>query len=542
MDPDGDDGVHDHEEGIEDSLDDIVSVSSHESLTSVTYEEMSLRLNRNDPELDELLIGDWGHCPSNAYEWQKIGESIARNTHLKMLSVWKTSEEDVEDVERFFCGVAKNVSIQNLSFYDVSMRRELLNILVPFFTNNHDLEKLDFKHCTFESTYSIASALSQFSSLKEFELVEDHPSELHLQPIIDALSSHFGLRRFYAHNLSTTVIGEFAFALETLLQNTKSNLASLSLSRAHINDQAVAILATGLASNITLRLLSIDSNPDITETGWISFFAALRSESCRMEKLIISNNHISDAAVQSLIDVLIASDSLSYLNISSSSQTTVAGWRALFLALQSPACALKALSVTQNALGSASAVLPAALSTNTALESLNLTATEINDATAVALANVLASNNNLTCLNLSCNNHITKLGWSALLRALCNPSNIMRTFQSNHTLRVFGRIQHPLIEERVELLLRFNRGNSKNEAAHLKIIETHFRGPKGFVVQPFVDMNTAVLPRAIAWMSKHSASGGIDEYVYGFLRNTKAWLAGASAQVNRKAKKQKNQR
>ena len=88
-------------------------------------------------------------------------------------------------------------------------------------------------------------------------------------------------------------------------------------------------------------------------------------------------------------------------------------------------------------------------------------------------------------------------------------------------------------------MLRLNKENSKREAARLKVIETHFLGPTGFAVQPFVEIDLVVLPRAIAWMSKHSVSGGIHEHFYAFLRNTKSWLAGVGAQVDRKAKNRK---
>ena len=118
----------------------------------------------------------------------------------------------------------------------------------------------------------------------------------------------------------------------------------------------------------------------------------------------------------------------------------------------------------------------------------------------------------------------------------------MSTFPSNHTLRILYSYSRSLNWEHVQSLLRLNRGNSKSETARLKIIETHFLGPKGCAVQPFVDIELAVLPHTIAWMCRHSVSGGVDEYFFEFLCNTRAWLAGVDAQVNRKAKKQKTQR
>ena len=66
-------------------------------------------------------------------------------------------------------------------------------------------------------------------------------------------------------------------------------------------------------------------------------------------------------------------------------------------------------------------ILPAILSTNSLPETLDLSATQIDCATALALANTLANNNTLAELILCDNENITIHGWSAFLRALCRP-------------------------------------------------------------------------------------------------------------------------
>ena len=557
MDLDSDSEVGDHEEDSEDSDQENEGGDPSASVPSQgrdAYARTSLRLEKNDPELVELTIEDGEYWPSNAHEWQKAGESIAHNTHLKKLAFCSLtdSEEDAtqEDTESLFRGVAENSSLQTLCFLFVPLRRELLHILVPFFTNNRNFENLSFKHCSYECTHSMASALSQFSSLKEFTLVDDRSSEgqlqpLQLQPIIDALSSHFALQELYLNN---THVGEGAFAaLKILLQNTESKLISLTLIRVGINDQKAATLATCLTTNSTLRQLCLNFNPDITETGWMAIFTALCGKSCRIERLGVANNQISDAAAQSLAKFVTVSESLKNLNIVHSPQTTEVGWRAIFLALQSPACAMKTLFIHQNALDGAKAVLPAVLRrNNSTLERLTLSSTQMDDVAAVAIANALSGNHTLRDIILRGNgDNIAIHGWSAFSRALCNPLNIMSTFQSNHTLQTFVSgcpLRFLPIWENIQSLLRLNRENSHSEAARLKIIGTHFLGPKGFAVQPLVDMDLALLPRAIAWMRRDSADGGFDEHFYGFLRNTKTWLAGIDSRVNRKAKKQKTPR
>ena len=91
-------------------------------------------------------------------------------------------------------------------------------------------------------------------------------------------------------------------------------------------------------------------------------------------------------------------------------------------------------------------------------------------------------------------------------------------YHSNHTLQ---KICDPYFEDRlpgdVRSCLQLNRENRISQTARLKIIETHFR--EGFIVQPFVDMEWKVLPRAIAWMGRHGRSNELSGHFYEFLRS-----------------------
>ena len=100
-------------------------------------------------------------------------------------------------------------------------------------------------------------------------------------------------------------------------------------------------------------------------------------------------------------------------------------------------------------------------SVNPLLEKLHLCEAQIDDATAIALENALVGNNTLTELFLAHNNDITDQGWSAFLRALCNLSNIMSTFQSNHTFWILYSYSRSLNWEHVQSLLRLNEETVK---------------------------------------------------------------------------------
>ena len=106
---------------------------------------------------------------------------------------------------------------------------------------------------------------------------------------------------------------------------------------------------------------------------------------------------------------------------------------------------------------------------------------------------------------------MTSDGNEAFTHLLCNTSSIIETFQSNHTLTTLSNIEEEDDDEEQGFgLLRLNKENTANQAARIKIIQTHFSGSV-INVQPFMDMELSIRPHAIAWIAK-------DANCYRFLR------------------------
>jgi hypothetical protein len=78
-------------------------------------------------------------------------------------------------------------------------------------------------------------------------------------------------------------------------------------------------------------------------------------------------------------------------------------------------------------------------------------------------------------------------------------------------------------------LLRLNKENSPNEAARLKIINTHFSGSE-INMQPFMEINFSVRSHAIAWMAK-------DMHLYRFLRTMPSLLEAIEIEEKVSSKK-----
>ena len=482
--------------------------------------EVRRQLEKDNPDLIELKIGHsaygYGYIPDDG-DWGALGVAIGRNTHLREL-LFDSSEKTIlqEDFEKLFRGVACNTSIQKLCFESCRFfGGDIFNMLVPFFKNSNFefLEIGDGCRLQRGEIQSIASAL---------EVVDSSTMKLILKEV-DIESGAFD-------------------ALAALLQNPKSKLAVLGLRGNATEDEAAAILATGLTGNRTLKKLDLSRNRDITEEGWRTIFTALQS--CRLEKLTLGSTAINDTALLSLCQVLTINRHIKTLDLSFCHHITIAGWRILFELLQSPNSALEELHLYSNAFtdeaavsltnslinnhrlrelnlhsnsndgwGAFSAVLQ---SPHTALEKLNMRHNAISDVSVISLANSLANNSRLKELLLD-GNVLINNGWAAFSHVLCNKSSIMDTYRSNHTLEMLRQLfEERRLPEDVRSLLQINRENTKSQAARLKITRTHF--PGGFVAQPFVGMDFNVLPYAIAWMGR-DGEGEVDEHFYGYLRS-----------------------
>merc|ERR1719253_922357 len=313
--------------------------------------------------------------------------------------------------------------------------------------------------------------------------------------------------------------------MTTLLLNPASGLVLLNLGCTSMGDKEAAVLATVL-ENSTLKEVILDRMRLITGVGWMAIFAALNNQDCRLKRLNVSYNSITDTAALALANGLTNSRSLESLNLDWNRKISPMGWQAIFVALQSPNCFLKMISLQYNRIANSMCALSAALeSSNSSLEKIYLRKTGISDDTAFSLANSLNGNSKLTELLLD-ENRITIDGWSAFSQVLCNTTSIMSTYQSNHTVQKL-LVKRQMLPENVRAILRLNRDNSQSEAARLEVIKAHFQG--GFTTPPFLNMQWTLLPRAIAWMGSQGHGGGVDEHFFEFFRHTASWLGGVGA-------------
>ena len=466
-----------------------------------------------------------------------LGMAVGNNRHLLELSVDKRSIQ-TESLLEFLPGLSLNRSIKELTItgWDLSVV-EVRSNLIRFFNDNQAFESLTIivprrgEGDSLESMSSMVLALRRFYSLKEFRFRFEGHFDQGVVPCadnaIDALVGHAGLRKISLSFVRIDTRG--CASLASLLENRQSNLTSLTLSRAKIDDERARILASGIASNTTLTKLILDTE-GITLIGKEAFFRALLRSRCRLELLHAWVRHCCPSNLVLLRVLLQHKSTLKRLELNS-----LPGLECVSQLLRGTDSVLESLSLSQIDDDEITALSEALENnSNTKLKEFNLQSDmitfeawiawstvlsfrtsmlekmylasysyhSINDDVLISFAEALVNNKVLRELELGNDfSGITSIGYAAFTRLLCNSSSIMSTYQSNHTLKkICDRYSlNNNVPEDLRFLLQLNEKNTVSQAARLKIIKTHFSGSE-INMQSFMNMDVCVRPHAIAWM------------------------------------------
>ena len=410
---------------------------------------------------------------------------------------------------------------------------------------NCSLENLDLHASSLDNSLAIylADALHNNSTIKRFRLI----GTFKFNRLIDS---------------STITITSWRHLFGALLQRQSSTLECLCLS-SRLNDGTIQLLAPTLAINSRLIELDLSNIGDsVTDAGWDAPFIVLRGSTSALKKLDLSSNTITDNSIGCLADALANNNSLGELELKRSHFVTNVGWQTFSTILQCQTSMLEKIGLRDNTINDqVLESLTNALAKNTKLRELNLrnnyiesnitsrglqtfssvfenpnialerldfTDIAVDDRVIVSFANALVNNTTLRelifcSMSLEENfvNSITSVGYGAMSRTLCNPSTILDTYHSNHTLSKFGKEDEiTLLPSNLRSLLRYNREESKGTVARMKIIKTHFSG--GDIktqVKVFTDMESNVLPTAIAWIVQDDGQHKLDDLLFALLRN-----------------------
>ncbi|KAL7454869.1 hypothetical protein ACHAWC_006461 [Mediolabrus comicus] len=286
-----------------------------------------------------------------------------------------------------------------------------------FLGKSEELQQLNL-YCLPEEGYEIDAFMEGFKLNQSIEDLDIRLGGVQGDVIIDSLSTFVintsslrSLRLWYV-DIGLECASSLALALDQ--RPDKSSLTRFSLSQNNLGDDGLVEIATALCAYPQVHSLGVQNN-SIGSVGCESLGALFgsRANSNDLKELILTENAIDDAVLQTLVPGLITSCvGLKKLCLSGNRAITAAGLRCLAGLFQSGNCCL---------------------------ESLYLDKMRIGDDGSEALAFGLTGNTSLKHLVISPESaEITEVGWSVFSKLLCDTSSLSNTYLSNHTLEHIG--------------------------------------------------------------------------------------------------------
>lgn len=429
------------------------------------------KLQLNDPSVTSARAL-WAHGGYiNTVNWREVPPNLGSNiTHLKKfkLEILERGMGDdeggyhmrgavKENYEAFCRGLATNRSIEQLHIKNCTCMDTLLGALTPFLVHNPNLTQLVMERCRSENGVDrwnsilnagtaqvMISALNNRvnkNSLRRLELFDSNLGTQQSAELINSLNQCNNLVRLCLGGNHIGLLG--CQALGRLLSNINSQLYTLHLEYADINDECIRVFANVMASFNRLKSLSLSGNGDITPNGWETL-ARVLSHPNSLEALYMSESSLENRGAAAFATALVNNATLKILDLSYSDSVDCAGWQTFFGRLSHNVLVLEELSISENKINDAAAVdLSNALgnqgivrslkklklgdnlsigatgwqalsnrfhSLNTTLVELDLSTNNVRDAEAIFITTALMNSPSLRSLNLR-SNMIRTEGW-----------------------------------------------------------------------------------------------------------------------------------
>ncbi|XP_078057497.1 NACHT, LRR and PYD domains-containing protein 3-like [Mustelus asterias] len=190
--------------------------------------------------------------------------------------------------------------------------------------------------------------------------------------------------------------------LSVALRNPECKIQKLDLCDNTLTNSCAEDLASALSTNRSLIDLNLGVNK-LGDSGVKLLSVALRNPDCKIQKLHLHDNDLSDPCAKDLASALSTNRSLIDLNLSLNNLGD-SGVKLLSVALRNPDCKIQKLHLYENALTDSCAQdLASALCTKQSLRILNLGTNSFTDQSVPALRNLILTCRNLEWISLNVN-------------------------------------------------------------------------------------------------------------------------------------------
>ncbi|XP_078057471.1 NACHT, LRR and PYD domains-containing protein 3-like isoform X2 [Mustelus asterias] len=190
--------------------------------------------------------------------------------------------------------------------------------------------------------------------------------------------------------------------LSAALRNPDCKIQKLQLEKNALTDSCAADLSSALSTSPSLRDLNLGENA-LGDSGVKLLSAALRNPNCKIQKLSLHSNSLTDSCANDLASALTTNQSLIDLNLGDNKLGNL-GVNRLSMALKKLECKIQKLDLYRNALtDSCTEDLASALSTNESLKILNLGSNSFTDQSVPPLCRLIQNCRSLQLIGLEWN-------------------------------------------------------------------------------------------------------------------------------------------
>ncbi|XP_038656820.1 NACHT, LRR and PYD domains-containing protein 3-like isoform X2 [Scyliorhinus canicula] len=213
--------------------------------------------------------------------------------------------------------------------------------------------------------------------------------------------------------------------LSVALRNPDCKIQKLGLNSNTLTDSCTQDLALLLSANRLLKDLDLGNNK-LGDSGVTALSVALRDLACKLQKLELYENILTDSCAQDLASILSTNQSLMELNLGNN-KLGDSGVKLLSVALRTPDCKIQKLLLYKNHVSHSCAEdLVSVLSTNRSLTVLNLNNNKLGDSGVKILSEALRNPDS----------KMQKLGLDNVgLTDLCAPE-LTSALRTNHSLKI----------------------------------------------------------------------------------------------------------
>lgn len=320
-------------------------------------------------------------------------------------------------------GLDGNKSVRHLDLSNSFMKDDLAKDLAIMLEKNKDIIQLNIANneLTKEGGIAICQGLNINESLEYLNLSHNKlPLEV-LDILAKALSTNKDLKYLsLGYNQQNNALDASNYL--SAIINRAETITHLNLEYMGLGNAGLKILLDSLTSYTSIKDLNIAGN-GLNEESINSLSNLLQNEACNLEKLVISNNALSDTVFAKLCQALKTNTTVKELELESVGASGEGGGEAIALFVRENNV-ITSLRIGKNAieyLGTKK--IADALKTNKSLQSVTMPTNGLDEVGAIYIAKSLEFNNSLVRLDLS-DNAIQSAGLIYLSAALENNHNI----------------------------------------------------------------------------------------------------------------------